>query len=104
MGEARKDALRLVFDQELKLEFHGTKVTSDGGLLAYRELDDALGLTSVVGLELRDIRTGKNTQHGLTALLRQSIYSRLAGVHQRSRLCCIIVFGIRRPVGKSLAE
>jgi len=40
MGEARKDALRLVFNQKLKLEFHGTKVTSDGGLLAYRELSD----------------------------------------------------------------
>ena len=76
MGEARKDVLRLDFDRRLKLKFHGTKVTSDGGLLAYRELDDALGLTSTVDSELRDIRTGKNTQHGLTALLRQSIYSR----------------------------
>ena len=79
MGEAREDALRLDFDHTLKLEFHGTKVTSDGGLLAYRELDDVLGLTSAVDEELRDIRTGRNTQHGLAALLRQSIYSRLAG-------------------------
>ena len=59
MGEARKDALRLVFNQKLKLEFHGTKVTSDGGLLAYRELDDALGLTSAIDSELRDNRTPK---------------------------------------------
>ena len=79
MGEARKDALRLDFDRRLKLEFHGTKVTSDGGLPAYRQLDAALNLTSAIGSELRDIRTGKNTQHGLTALPRQSIYGRLAG-------------------------
>jgi hypothetical protein len=79
MGEVRKDALRLDFDHKLKLEFHGTNVTSDAGLLAYRELDEALGLTSAIDSELRDIRTGKNTQHGLAALLRQSIYSRLAG-------------------------
>ena len=78
MGEARNDALRLNFDRRLKLEFHGTKVTSDGGLFAYRDLDDALGLTSTVDSELRDMRTGKNTQHGLAALPRQSIYSGLA--------------------------
>jgi hypothetical protein len=79
MGEARKGALRLDFDRRLKVEFHGTKITSDAGLLAYRELDEALDLTSTIDSKLRDIRTGKNTQHGLAALLRQSIYSRLAG-------------------------
>jgi len=61
MGEACKDALRLDFDRKLKLEFHGTKVTSDAGLPAYPELDGALGLTSAIDSELRDIRTGKNT-------------------------------------------
>jgi len=40
MGEARKDALKIDFDRRLKLEFHGTKVTSDAGLLAHRELRD----------------------------------------------------------------
>ena len=63
MGEARKDALKLDFDRRLKLEFHGTKVTSEAGLLACRELDDALGLTTMIDSELCDNRTGKHTQH-----------------------------------------
>jgi hypothetical protein len=59
-------------------------------LLAYRELDEALDLTSLVDSGLRDIRTGKNTRHSIAALLRQSIYSRLAGyddTNDAERLC-----------------
>ena len=79
MGKRRKDALRVNFDRKLKLEFHGVKVTGDAGLLAYRELDEGLGLTTMIESKLTDNRTGKNTQHNITALLRQSIYGRLAG-------------------------
>ncbi len=79
MGEARKDALRVDFDRSVKLEFHGSTISSDGGLLAYRELDEAFALTAMADDVLTDLRTGSNVQHSLTALLRQSIYSRLAG-------------------------
>jgi len=51
MGEASKDALKLDFDRRLKLEFHGTKVTSDASLIACRKLDDALGLTTITDSE-----------------------------------------------------
>src|ERR1039457_4689965 len=79
VGESQKQALRVSFDGRLKLEFHGSKITSDAGLLAYRELDEALGLTVMGENLLHDWRTGKNTQHSMVALVRQSIFSRLAG-------------------------
>lgn len=79
MGEARKDALRVGFDRAIKLAFHGARVSSDAGLFPYRDLDDALQLTEAGAADLLDKRTGTNIQHRMTALLRQSIYSRLAG-------------------------
>ena len=71
--------MRVEFDRRLKLEFHGSKITSDGGFLAYRELDDALGLTEVAGDVFHDSRTGKNGRHGMVGQFRQSIYGRLGG-------------------------
>jgi len=79
MGEARKEALTLGFDGSVRLEFRGATISSDTGLLAYRDVDDAFALTATAGSALKDCRTGTNIRHSLTALLRQSIYSRLAG-------------------------
>ena len=74
-----KEPLRVAFDRRLKLEFHGARITSDAGLLAYRELDDVLGLTATAASVLAEGRRGKNIQHRLLGLLRQAVYGRLAG-------------------------
>ena len=77
MGESKDGVLRLYFDRRLKLEFHGSKVTSDAGLLPYRELDDAVGLSEIAGDVLTDTRRGKNGRHGLVGQFRQSVFGRL---------------------------
>jgi Transposase DDE domain group 1 len=79
MGEVRLGALRVDFDRRIKLEFHGAKITSDGGLLAYRELDGALGFTEIAITKLLDSRRGKNVRHQLGGLFRQAVFGRLAG-------------------------
>jgi len=79
LGEGENAGLKLHFDGHLRVEFRGAKVTTDAGLLAVRELDEALLLTEEAGDLLTDSRTGKNTRHDLAGLLRQSVYARLAG-------------------------
>ena len=79
MGDGEKTPLKLNFDSKVRLEFRRVTITSDAGLLACRELDDALGLTDSSAEYLKEGRTGKNILHKLIPLLRQSIYSRLAG-------------------------
>ncbi|MCA1776776.1 MAG: IS1380 family transposase, partial [Loktanella sp.] len=70
---------RVDFDRRVRLEFRGSQLSSDGGLLVMRELDDALGLSVLATTSLADTRTGKNTIHRLDGQFRQSIYGRLAG-------------------------
>src|SRR5918998_1584100 len=77
-GETDKP-VRVAFDRRIKLQFHGAQITSDGGLLAYRELDDAFGLTAMGASALGEGRRGRNFRHHLPGLLRQAVYGRLAG-------------------------
>src|ERR671918_1391993 len=79
MGEKAAPSIRMMFDRRVRLEFRGATITSDAGLLAVRELDEALGLTRLAAGSLKERRTGRNVQHHLVPLLRQSVYSRLAG-------------------------
>jgi len=79
MGQPQGEGLKVGFDSSLRLEFHGSKVTSDAGLIPYRELESVLGLFDLTSTVFTDKRTGRNVQHGIGNLLRQSIYSRLAG-------------------------
>jgi len=78
VGERQEQPFELSFNGRLRVNFQGARVTSDGGLLLVRELDERLGFGELIERHLTDAR-GKNTQLPLTDLVRQSVYSRLAG-------------------------
>ena len=79
MGDAKAGPVRLSFNPQLRVEFHGATVTPDALLLLPRELDERLGLSALIDRYLSDPRTGRNSQFPLSDLVRQSLYSRLAG-------------------------
>jgi hypothetical protein len=79
MGEKHNEPFQLSFNSSLRVDFRGSRVTSDGGLMAVRELDERLEMGALIERYLTDTRRGRNTQFPLADLLRQSVYSRLAG-------------------------
>ena len=79
MGERQEQPFQLSFHSSLKVDFQGGRVTSDGGLIVVRELDERLGLSELMDRHLSDPRRRKNIQLPLAGLLRLSIYSHLAG-------------------------
>ena len=74
MGEKENKPFQLTFNGFLKVDFHGSRVTSDGGLLLVRELDERLGLGKLIDEHLTDSRQGSNKKFPLGDLLRQSVY------------------------------
>jgi len=74
-GEGESECGRFGFDRRVRVEFHGSTISSDGGLLLFRELDDVLGLHELMGKHVADTRTGHNRLHSIVALSRQSIFA-----------------------------
>ena len=90
MGEKQNRPFQLSFNNSLKVDFHRSRVTSGGGLILVRELDERLGLGELIEEHLTDPRRGKNTQFPFADVLRQSVYNCLAGygdVNDAERLC-----------------
>jgi len=105
MGESRGADLQVRFDRRIRMQFQGAKVTTDAGLVAVRELDEALGLTELARGMLADTRTGRNVQHDQVALLRQSVYSRLAGYEDTNDAARLAVDpAMRAVVGRRSAQ
>lgn len=69
-GAGETGDVRLGFDRRVRLEFHGSKISSDDGLLLFRELDKLLGLHELAGGVLRDSRPGHNRLHSLVGYAR----------------------------------
>jgi len=78
MGEVPKQAFQLSFNRFLRVGFQGSKLTSNGGLILVRELDERLRFGELIEEHLTDSRAS-NARFSFADLLRQSVYSRLAG-------------------------
>ena len=98
MGEKKTADLRLGFDRRVRLQFHGAKVSSDAGLLAVRELAEALGLTELAESMLMDTRRDHNVHHSQVRLFRQAVYSRLAGYEDTNDAECLALDPVMRTV------
>src|ERR1017187_10031504 len=89
MVERQNRPFHFTFNTSLKVGFQGSRITSDAGLLLVRELDEQLGLGQLISNNLKDERSGRNTQLPVSDLLRQSIYSRLAGYEDLNDAECL---------------
>ena len=79
MGDRQKGALRVQFDDKLRLNFHGTRIRSDAGLLRFNELDEAFGPKELASAIFCDSRRGKSTHHMLLATFQRAVHGRVAG-------------------------
>jgi len=97
VGDKQNQPFRLSFNASLKVDFQGSRVSSDGGLVLVREFEERLGLGELIAQHLTDSRRGKNRQVPLADPLRQSVYSRVAGcedVNDAERLSHDPTFGL----------
>jgi hypothetical protein len=79
MGEQHHAPFQLSFNSSLRVDSRGSWVTSDGGLMLVRELEERLGMSALIEQHLTDTRRGRHTPFPLADWLRQSVDSRLAG-------------------------
>ena len=101
MGELQHEAFQFAFNGFLKVAFQGSRVTSDAGLLLVRELDERLGLEALISEHLSDSRQGLNTQFSLADLLRELVYSGLAGYEDLNDAVCVSADPTFRLIGSS---
>src|SRR5712691_5986360 len=104
VGEEQNQPIQPSFNVSLKVDFQGSRVTSEGDLILVRELDERLGLGKLIEEQLSDSRQGLNKQFTLTDLLRQSVYSRLAGDEDLIDAERLAVSVIQRPSGQNVGK
>ena len=56
MGELQHEAFQFTFNGFLIVAFQGSRVTSDAGLILVRELDERLGMETLISEHLSDSR------------------------------------------------